>query len=230
MFRLFCCFDVNIEEDPEENLPNRRASTRPNRFQGSYAPQDQPIYAAPATPNIFHFFEEDLQFRDDISNRFGTRGLCTRHDVPEIPEQTYIGDYTGEVLTQEQKDIRIANGEGGYIIELGFNEQQENVPLWIDARNDNNNILRLINNNCDDSKVNIYYRKDLMNSTDNTGGIACVRAYTSKAIPPGTPVYIHFNHQLMHEVVPRQYRIPCFCQGFRGVGQNRHPQCATYMT
>ena len=224
MFRLFCCFDADIEDDPVENIPfppnNRRASTRPTRFQGSFAPQDQAIYNAPTTPNLFDCFEEELQFKDSISNPIGTRGLRTRDNIAEIPAETYIGDYTGTILTQDQKDARIANGQGGYIIELGFNEQEQDVPLWIDARGHANNILRLINNNCNDSKVNIYYRKDLINSDNNTGGIACIRAYISKAIPPGTQVFIRFNHQLMHQVVPNEHRIPCFCQGFRGVGQN----------
>jgi hypothetical protein len=231
MFRLFCCFDVGIPDDPEENVPPfQRHSTRSTRFQGSFAPQDQTIYDAPTTPNLFHFFEEDLQFKDTISNPIGTRGLRTRHDVPEIPAETYIGDYTGTILRQQQKDARIANGQGGYIIELGFNDQEQNVYLWVDAREDDNNILRLINNNCNDSKVNIYYRKEMINSTNNTGGIACIRAYTSKAIPPGTQVFINFNHQLMHQVVPIQHRIQCFCQGFHGEGQNRYPRCPTYMT
>ena len=72
--------------------------------------------------------------------------------------------------------------------------------------------------------------KVLKNSLNNTGGIAFIQAYTLKAIPPDTPVFIRFNHQMMNEVVPPQYRIQCFCKGFIGEGADRHPICTTLMT
>jgi hypothetical protein len=232
MFRLFCCFDPEeIEDVPGEIHSPTRSSNRTNIYRGSFAQQDQPIYAEANTPNIFHLFEEDpQQYTDTISNPNGTRGIRTRIDIDEIPPNTYVGEYTGDEIKKAQKELRIRNGQGGCIIALGSHENQPDVPLWIDGRNDDSNMLRLINNSCDDDKINIYYRKVLKNSLNNTGGIACIQAYTLKAIPPDTPVYIRFNHQMMNEVVPPQYRIHCFCQGFTGEGKDRHPICTTLMT
>ena len=205
---------------------SRQRYPRAAQYQESYSPSSQPIY-----PNYGEGILDDnalgytRQFIDEVMNPEGTNGVRA---LREIKKGVFVGDYIGNEVNQIVKEELVRTGEGGYLMELGFHEANENVLLWMDASDrENANILSSINNSCVKKDINVKFVKYYKNSTN--GGIACLGAFATRDIKIHENIFFCADHTLIDILVPERYRKKCFCLGFQGEGANRQPVCQTIM-